>query len=123
MVFGILSLFACQAKNNDLTFVGEGNHWSANVTVNQNEGDERYQIQLNYKGSNIEGIEIFSFCVQINDNEVGFGTTDATLNKEGIYQHKSLSSNSPSTRKEDEPVLKVEWNNSSESFTLTNKYQ
>ncbi|NIK79984.1 hypothetical protein FHS15_005168 [Paenibacillus castaneae] len=121
LFIGILSLFACQAKTKDLTFVGEGDQWSAVLTVNQNAGDEKYQIQLSYKGDKREEIKAFSYNAVINDYGMGFGANDATLNKENKYQNKSFGSNSPSTSKEDEPVIEVEWNNKSESFTLLNK--
>lgn len=121
LFIGILTLFACQAKTKDLTFAGAGNQWSAVLTVNQNAGEEKYQIQLSYKGDTREEIIDFSYDVVVNDYGMGFGANDATLNKENKYQNKTLGSNSPSTSKEDEPVIKVEWNNKSESFILLNK--
>jgi len=118
----ILLLFACQASNNNFVFNGENETWSAKVTVNQSEGNENYQIQLNYKGNNIEEIDTFHYEVKSkNDGNIDFAAHDATLNKDGIYFDKLLISNSPTTSKDDELVLKIHWNDNSDSFTLINK--
>ncbi|MEH7347221.1 hypothetical protein V7122_25675, partial [Bacillus sp. JJ1532] len=115
-------LSACQTNKNDLTFVGEGENWLAEVTVHQTNGEETYQIQLNNKGNNLEGIDTFRYYVESKNNGVlDFGANDATLNKEGVYYNKSLSVNSPSTSAEDELVIKVEWNDTGESFDLRSK--
>ncbi|TQR15411.1 hypothetical protein [Psychrobacillus vulpis] len=116
-----LLLFSCQANENDLMFVGEGENWSSKVTVNQTNGDETYQIQINYKGYSIQKIDTFSYYVEAKNNGVvDFGGNKAFLNKEGIYQSDLPISNSPSTSVKDELVIKVEWNGKSESFTLIN---
>ncbi|MGE7921144.1 hypothetical protein ACQKM9_19715 [Viridibacillus sp. NPDC093762] len=118
----ILLLFACQANENDLMFVGEGENWSSKVTVNQTDGDETYQIQINYKGHSIHDIEAFSYYVETKNNGVfDFSQNDASLNKEGIYIYKLSVSNSQSTTVKDELVIKVDWNGNSEDFTLINK--
>ncbi|KOS66333.1 hypothetical protein AEA09_16405 [Lysinibacillus contaminans] len=116
----ILLLFACQA--NDLMFVGEGENWSSKVTVNQIDGYETYQMQINYKGQSIQDIEAFSYYVETkNSGVIGFSANNVSLNKEGIYQKDLPISNSPSTSGKDELVIKVEWNGNSEDFTLINK--
>lgn len=115
----ILLLFACQANENDLIFVGEGENWSSKITVNQSNGDETYQIQFNYKEYSIQDIETFSYYVETkNSGVIDFGENNASLNKEGIYQRDLPISNSPSTSGKDEIVIKVEWNGNSEDFTL-----
>ena len=92
------------------------------VTVNQTNGDETYQIQINYKEYSIQDIETFSYYVETkNSGVIDFGANNAFLNKEGIYQRDLPISNSPSTSVNDELVLKVEWNGNSEEFTLINK--
>lgn len=122
MFWVILLLFACQANENDLMFVGEGENWSSKVTVNQTDGDETYLIQINYKGHSIQDIETFSYYVETkNSGEIDFGGNNTSLNKKGIYQKKLPISNSPSTSVKDELVIKVEWNGNSEDFTLINK--
>ena len=40
----IVLLSACQTQ--ELTFVGESENWSAEVTVAQTDGDEHYEIRL-----------------------------------------------------------------------------
>ncbi|MFJ8063910.1 hypothetical protein ACIQYS_04690 [Psychrobacillus sp. NPDC096426] len=118
----ILLLFACQANESDLMFVGEGENWSSKVTVNQTDGDETYQIQINYKGHSIQDIEAFSYYVETRNNGIfDFSANNASLNKEGIYQKDLPISNSPSTSVKDEFVIKVEWDGNSEDFTLINK--
>lgn len=120
--FVILLLFACQANENDLMFVGEGENWSSEVIVNQTDGDETYKIQINYKGHSIQDIETFSYYVEAKNNGVlDFSENNASLNKEGIYQKDLPISNSPSTSVKDELVIKVEWNGNSEDFSLINK--
>ncbi|CAM3314036.1 hypothetical protein FITA111629_15545 [Filibacter tadaridae] len=122
IVFLVSLLSACNTNNNDLTFVGEGENWSAEVTVHQTNGEETYQFQLNNKGNNLREIDTFRYFVESKNNEViNHSVNDATLNQEGIHYYKSLSSNSPSTSAEDELVIKVEWNDTSESFDLRSK--
>lgn len=72
--------------------------------------------------NNLEGIDTFRYYVESkNKGVIDFGSNDSTLSKEGVYYNKSLSANSPSTSKEDELVIKVEWNDTSESFDLKSK--
>ncbi len=107
---------------NDLAFVGESENWLAEVTVHQTNGEETYEIQLTNKGNNIEEIDIFRYYVKSkNIGVVDFGANDATLNQEGVYHNKSLSVNSPSTNAKDQLLIKVEWNDTSESFDLRYK--
>src|SRR5690606_9623984 len=101
---------------------GEDKNWSSKVTVKKNNGEERYQIQINYIGHNIREIEIFSYYVETkNTRTISFGGDHVTLNKEGIYQKDLLISNSPSTTEKDELVINIEWNGSNEGFILINK--
>ena len=118
----ILLLFACQSNDNNFAFNGENEIWSAKVTVNQSEGEENYQIQLNYKGNDIEEIDTFYYEVESKNNgNIDFAAHDATLNKDGVYFNKLLGSNSPTTSRDDELVIKVQWNDSSDSFALISK--
>lgn len=120
--FLILLLFACQANKKDFLFVGEGENWSSEVTVNQSKGDETYQIQIDYKEYSKQNTESFSYKVETKNSEgINFSESNASLNKEGIYQKDLLVSNSPSISVKDELVIKVEWNGNSEDFTLINK--
>ena len=115
----ILLLFACQSNDNDFTFDGESENWSAKVTVNQSNGEEKYQLQLNYKGDNIGEIDTFHYQVKSRNNRsINIGAENATLNEEGSYFNKSLASNSPTTNAEDELVIKIDWNDNSDSFLL-----
>ena len=60
--------------------------------------------------------------VETSTNGVlNFGANNVSLNEKGKYQNKSLSSNSPSTKQEEELVLKIEWNGMTESFVLENE--
>ncbi|KOS68695.1 hypothetical protein AEA09_09175 [Lysinibacillus contaminans] len=103
-------------------FVGEGGNWSSKVTVNQIDGYETYQMQINYKGQSIQDIEAFSYYVETkNSGVIDFSANNVSLNKEAIYQKDLPISNSPSTSGKDELVIKVEWNVKSEDFTLINK--
>ena len=115
----IVLLSACQTH--ELIFVGESENWSAEVTVAQTSGDEQYEIQINYKGNDIESVKTFDYFVETSTNGVlNYGANNVSLNEKGMYQHKSLSSNSPSTKQDEELVLKVEWNGITESFVLGN---
>ncbi len=115
-------LSACLMNKDDITFVGEGENWLAEVTVLQMNGEENYQIRLEYKRINSEEIDTFRYYVESKNNGVvDFGANNATLNQEGLYHRKSLSSNSPSTSANDELIIKVEWNDTSENFRLRNK--
>lgn len=120
LFLGILSLFSCQMNQHDLTFRGEGEKWSVVLTVKQNHGEESYQIKMNYKGNNIEDIEAFRYIVKSQNGVVDYRENDAKLNEEGIFFKKFLSENSPSTSVEEKIVIKIEWNNTSETFSLVN---
>ncbi|MEH7226787.1 hypothetical protein V7112_23595 [Bacillus sp. JJ1566] len=117
----ILSLFACQANDNGLTFMGEGNDWSAELSVNQNDGKETYEIKLIYKGDNIEEIETFRYNIKSRNGVVDYNDKNVELNEEGIYKNNLLSENSDSTSSEDEIVIEMEWNDKGESFNLRSK--
>lgn len=122
LFFVFILLFAYQGNENDLMFVGEGENWFSEVTVKQTDGDENYQIQINYKGNSIQEIDNFNYYVEAkNKGVIDFGGNSASLNKEGIYQSDLLVSNSPSTSVKDELVIDIEWNGNSESFNLINK--
>ena len=115
----IVLLSACQTS--DLIFVGESENWSAAVTVAQTDGDEQYEIEIIYKGNDIENVKTFDYFVATSTNGVlNFGASNVSLDDKGKYQNKSLSSNSPSTKQEEKLVLKVEWNGITESFVLGN---
>ena len=115
----IALLSACQTH--ELIFVGESENWSAEVTVAQTSGDEQYEIQINYKGNDIESVKIFDYFVETSSNGVlNFGGYNVSLNEKGMYQNKSLSSNRPSTKRKEELVLKVKWNGITEIFVLGN---
>lgn len=118
----ILLLFACQTNKNDINFVGEGENWSSKVSVNQTNGYETYQIQINFKGYSNQDIETFAYYVETKNNGViDFGENNASLDKEGMYTRDLPISNSPSSSIKDELVIKVEWNGKSEDFTLINE--
>ena len=104
-----------------MIFVGESENWSAEVTVAQTDGDEQYEIAINYKGNNLESVKTFDYFVETSTNgALNFGASNVSLNEKGKYQNKSLSSNSPSTKQEEKLVLHVEWNGITESFILGN---
>ena len=116
----ILLLSACQ--NQVLTFVGEGEQWSAKLVVGQTAGDETYYIQLGYKGDDLKAIETFSYMVKSSyDGMVDYGVNEVSLDEKGMYIGRMLTSNSPSTTSDDELTLEVQWNSESEVFTLKSK--
>ena len=116
----IVLVSACQSE--ELIFVGEGEHWSAEVVVNQTDGNETYAIQLGYKGDNVGDIETFSYYLESSPNGVlEYEANEVLLNEKGLYKGKMLSSNSPSTTNGDELTLEVKWNGESERFVLGSK--
>lgn len=55
--------------------------------VYQGNGDETYQIEINYKESNLQDIKNFNYYVKTkNNNVIDFEENDAPLNKQGKYQ-------------------------------------
>ena len=109
------------SQTQELKFVGESENWSAEVTVTQTDGDEEYEIQINYKGNDIESVKTFNYFVETSTNGgLNFGANNVSLNDKGKYQNKNLGSNSPSTKQEEKLVLIVEWNGITESFVLEN---
>lgn len=119
LLFVIILLVAYQANENDLLFVGEGENWSAKLIATQINGEENYQIQLHYKGNNIQEIDNFTYYIDTKNNGIiNFEVENASLSQEGIYQNNFLISNSPSTSTKDELEIKVEWSGNHESFNL-----
>lgn len=114
----LLSLFACQQNDNKLTFAGEGNYWSAEFTANQTEYIETYEIQLHYKGKNIEEIQTFHYNLKSHNGVIDYKEKNARLNKEGIFKKKLLGENSHSTRAEEILVIEIQWKDKSELFNL-----
>lgn len=122
LFLAILLLAACQEKREQLTFNGSGDNWSAEVTVYQDEGEERYQIELRYLENNFNEVGAFRYYVKAKNNGiVDYGGDHAELDKEGVYLTRALASNSPSTRMEDELVVTIEWNDRIEVLTLTSR--
>ncbi|MDN4607740.1 hypothetical protein [Sporosarcina highlanderae] len=102
--------------------MGEDKNWFSKVTVNQNDGQETYRVHFEYIGDNLQDIKTFGFYVQSKNNGViSFGGDDLTLNKEGAFFRDFPISNSRSTNKNDKLEMKIEWNGSSEVFTLLNQ--
>jgi hypothetical protein len=117
-----LLLCACQADEDDLFFVGESEHWTSKVTVYQSNVDETYQIEVSYKESHLQDFNDFNYYVENNNNKaIEFEESNASLNKQGIYQKNLPISNSPTIERKDEFIITVEWNGNSEYITLTNK--
>ncbi|WP_399631952.1 hypothetical protein [Sporosarcina sp. SG10008] len=116
-----MSVFFSAWQTKELTFIGEGENWWAEVTVAQTDGDEQYEIQIFYKGNELESVKTFDYFVETStDGVLNFGTNNVSLNEKGKFQHKSLSSNSPSTKQEEKLVLKVVWNGITEKIFLEN---
>ncbi|WP_203249083.1 hypothetical protein [Sporosarcina beigongshangi] len=115
----VVLVSACQSK--ELLFVGEGERWSAKVTVGQTDGDETYTIQLSYKGDDVKTVETMSYAIKSShDGVLEYEANEVLLNERGVYKGQMLSSNSPSTTSADELLLEVEWNGESEIFILRN---
>ena len=92
------------------------------MTVYQNTGDETYQIEINYKESNLQDIKNFNYYVKTKNNKViDYAKNNASLTKQGTY-HKHLPiSNSPLISEKDEITITIEWNGNSEDFMLVYK--
>lgn len=117
--FSLLFLASCQADENDLVFNGTSENWSAQLTISVVNGSEKNDLELKYKGSDLVGtIETFNYYVENTDRGTNFGTTNASLNKSGIYTNDDLSSNSPSTTNEDTYIISIDWNGNSEEIFI-----
>lgn len=121
-IFLVILLFSCKANEDDLFFIGESEHWSSNVTVYQSNGDETYQIEINYKEFSVQEIDNFNYYVETKNNKaIDFEENNASLNKQGKYQKILPISNSPTMSTKDKFLITIEWNGNSEDFTITNK--
>lgn len=117
-LLAILWIGGCQENEDDLIFRGSGENWSAKVIAQVIDGTEKNEIELKYKGYDIESIETIDYNVKNNNNEIDFGANKVTLNKDGVYKNVGLSSNSHSTSIDDELVVTVDWNGNNERFIL-----
>ena len=106
----------CQANGEELLFVGESEHWASSVTVYQRDGDETYEMTMNYKES-----EMKEFTYSVKAENIDFEEKDAAVDQQGIYQKKWPISNSPTTSETDEFVVTVQWNGQSEELRLIHK--
>lgn len=69
----------------------------------------------------MKAFETFSYAIESGHNGVlEYEVHEASLNEQGVYKSKMLSSNSSSTSSKDELVLEVKWNGGSEVFVLRN---
>lgn len=116
--FSLLFLASCQADENDLVFNGTSENWSAQLTISVVNGSEKNDLELKYKGSDLGKMETFNYYVENTDRGTNFGTTNASLNKSGIYTNDDLSSNSPSTTNEDTYIISIDWNGNSEEIFI-----
>lgn len=114
----ILVAAGCQKINKELAFVGEGDIWSGQLIVDQNEGDEAYYIHLAYKGDNLDEVEPFLYNLTSQSGVVDYTDQNAELNEKGIFENNLLGENSPSTNEEDEFEIEIRWNGKSEIFNL-----
>ena len=106
----------CQANEEELLFIGESEHWASSVTVYQRDGDETYEMAMNYKES-----EMKDFTYSVKAENIDFEEKDAAVDQQGNYQIKWPISNSPTTSETDEFVVTVQWNGQSEELTLIHK--
>ena len=106
----------CQENEEELLFVGESEHWASSVMVYQRDGDETYEMTMNYKES-----EMKEFTYSVKAENIDFEETDAAVDQQGSYQIKWPISNSPITSETDEFVVTVQWNGQSEELTLIHK--
>ncbi|MBE1557165.1 hypothetical protein [Sporosarcina limicola] len=121
ILIGILLLTACQADEEDLNFIGSSENWSAEIIVKIIDGSEKSGIVLKYTGNNLEFIGNINYIVENDRNDFSFGANGVSLNEDGIYTSADLSSNSASTKKDDNLNIKIDWNDQTESFVLKKK--
>jgi len=116
-----ISLIGCQSKNEKpLNFSGKGDHWSAKVKVESNEGKkENKSIKLNYLGNDLDSVGEFEFKLDAPNGQWGMGAIK--LDKEGNFEGESNMNTSEKTSKSDQLVLHIEWNNQSEEIILEDK--
>lgn len=113
----LLFLAACQADENDLVFYGTSENWSAQLTISVINGSENNDLELKYKGSDLDTIEAFNYYVENTDRGTNFGRNNVSLNKSGIYTNDDMISNSLTTTNED-TYINVDWNGYSEEIVI-----
>lgn len=114
-------LAACQADENDLVFNGTSENWSAQLTISVINGSENNDLELTYKGNDLDSIESFNYYVENTDRGTNFGGNNVSLNKSGVYINNDMSSNSPTTTNKDTFMISVNWNVNSENIILEKK--
>ena len=114
----LLLLAACQADENDLVFSGTSENWSAKLTISVINGSENNDLELTYKGNVLGTIGAYNYYVENTEQGTNFGGTNVSLNKSGIYTHDDMSSNSPTTTKEDTYIISLDWNGNSEEIVI-----
>lgn len=89
------------------------------MIVYQNNEDETYQVEIQYKESSLQDVKNFNYYAETQNNKaIDFEENNASLNEHGKYQKKLLISNSPTINTKDEFVITVKWNETSEDITL-----
>ncbi|MFJ7973786.1 hypothetical protein [Psychrobacillus sp. NPDC096389] len=114
----LILLAACQADENDLVFNGTSENWSAQLTISVLNGSETNNLELTYKGNDLDTIGAFNYYVENTDRGTNFGGNNVKLSKNGIFTNDDLSSNSPATTNTDTYIISIDWNGNSEEIVI-----
>jgi hypothetical protein len=116
LVLLTILLYGCQS--NTLSFIGEGEDWSAEVIVQHYSGKESEDIIIHYQGEDIDSVDSFNYLIEAPSWGTGQGS--AVLNKAGVFKDEGVSLNERRTSSDAELTITIEWNGKTETFILKN---
>lgn len=102
-------------EENELTFLGDGDNWSADLLVVHRDEQETTEFKLTYEGDNVKSVESVNYDVQESGS---FDHNGARLNEEGYIKDSGSCSGCAFIKEDTEVVVTVEWNDQTETFQL-----
>ncbi|MGY6212286.1 hypothetical protein ACXEO8_20140 [Cytobacillus firmus] len=116
----LLLLSAC-SNSKTLSFSGETDNWSADLTVTQTNDDyEKQEFKLNYKGKDVNSVGDITY--KVDTNAGSFGKSGVKLDENGILiGTEEANPTNAKVIEESEVEVTVEWNDNTETITLAIK--
>lgn len=116
LVFGLLSLSACSSEG--FILFGNSENWSATLEITElGSGFQSHELELQYKGSDIDSVGQFAYNLETNAG--GFGEGGVTVNEDGLLlNERNVNSTNAKVIKNSEAELIVEWDGNTETIIL-----
>ncbi|ASK64165.1 hypothetical protein CFK37_19430 [Virgibacillus phasianinus] len=109
LVLSILS--ACSTEPQ--SFVGESDHWKAELNTDEGEKGDKVDFVLKFNGS--DGKSVSSVNYNVSGTSFELNSRDGKLNEEGVLRFEWPETN---VEEDNQIVCTVEWDGQTEEFLL-----